>query len=103
MLPFEHLQKTNTKDNLWIYILLLLRKKDVYGWELPAMIEAEYDFKPGKITPYRVLYRLEADGLVESKEDQRRRVYKITQKGSQELEKAKNFYQSVLNEMDKNG
>ena len=100
MLPFDHLQKTNTKDNLWIYILLLLCKKEVYGWELPAMIEAEYDFKPGKITPYRVLYRLEADGFVESKADQRRRVYKITKKGSEELQKAKDFYLGILNKIN---
>jgi DNA-binding PadR family transcriptional regulator len=100
MLPFEHLQKTNTKDNLWIYILLLLRKKEVYGWELPALIEAEYGFKPGKITPYRVLYRLEADGFVESKAGQRRRVYKITEKGAGELKKSQSFYQSVLNKME---
>lgn len=103
MLPFDHLQKTNTKDNLWIYILLLLRKKEVYGWELPAMIEAEYDFKPGKITPYRVLYRLEADGFVESKADQRRRVYKITRKGREELQRGKDLYQNILNKMDQNG
>lgn len=100
MLPFLHLQKTNTKDNLWVYILLLLREKEVYGWELPQMIEKEYGFKPGKITPYRVLYRLEADGFVESKADQRRRVYKITKKGIGEIEKAKNFYQDLFNKFD---
>jgi DNA-binding PadR family transcriptional regulator len=100
MLPSDHLQKTNTKDNLWIYILLLLCKKEVYGWELPAMIEAEYNFKPGKITPYRVLYRLEADGFVESKTDQRRRVYKITKKGSEELQKAKDLYLGILNKIN---
>jgi DNA-binding PadR family transcriptional regulator len=100
MLPFLHLQKTNTKDNLWIYILLLLQKKEVYGWELPQMIENKYGFKPGKITPYRVLYRLEEDDFVESKAEQRRRVYKITQKGVEELEKAKNFYQGLFNKFD---
>jgi len=101
MLPFFHLQKTNTKDNLWIYILLLLKEKDVYGWELPKMIEQRYGFKPGKITPYRVLYRLEEDAFVQSKADQRRRVYKITDKGSEELKKAKEFYQFILNELNK--
>lgn len=100
MLPFIHLEKTNTKDNLWIYILLLLMEKDIYAWEIPAMIEKKYGFKPGKITPYRVLYRLEADGFTESKTEQKRRVYKITEKGKQELQKAKNFYQNVLKEIN---
>ena len=82
-------------------IPLLLKEKDVYGWELPKMIEQKYGFKPGKITPYRVLYRLEEDAFVQSKADQRRRVYKITDKGSEELKKAKEFYQFILNELNK--
>ena len=33
MRPLERLRKSNTKENLWIYILFLLKKKEVYGWE----------------------------------------------------------------------
>ncbi|MDD4625141.1 MAG: PadR family transcriptional regulator [Candidatus Paceibacterota bacterium] len=94
------MQKTNTKDNLWIYILSLLCEKETYGWELPAMVEERYGFKPGKITPYRVLYRLESDGFVESKSGQRRRIYKITDKGKKELQRAKDFYQEILSKIE---
>ena len=99
MLPFEHLQKSNTKENLWIYILCLLKKREIYGWEIPALIQKNFSFLPGKITPYRVLYRLEKDSFVKSKLKRRRRVYEITKKGKQELNQAKSFFQKLSNKI----
>jgi len=96
MLPFERLRKLNTKDNLWIYILSLLKKREIYGWEIRSLVEKKFDFKTGLITPYRVLYRLEKKGFVKSKMQDRRRVYQITKKGKEELEKAKDFYKKIL-------
>ena len=96
MTPFERLLKSNTKENLWIYILSTLKDKPNYAWELPALIEKEFGFRPGNITPYRVLYRLESQGFVESTLDDRRRMYKITKLGIKELEKIREFYQNVI-------
>jgi len=96
MLPFERLKSSNTKENLWIYILSLLENKEIYAWEIPKLVEREFGFKPGKITPYRVLYRLESDGFVKSALQERRRIYKITKKGETELKKAKDFYKNLL-------
>jgi len=96
MLPFERLKKSNTIDNLWVYILLILRKEKNHAWNIPKKIEENFGFKPGKITPYRVLYRLEKDGFVKSKIENRRRIYEITEKGKEELKKAKVFYQTMF-------
>lgn len=96
MLPLERLKKSNTAGNLWLYILSLLEKRPLYGWEIPTLIEKEFNFKPGRITPYRVLYRLEAQGFVKSQLEKRRRVYKITQKGQEQIKKAKLFYRWIL-------
>jgi len=96
MLPIERFFKSNTIENLWIYILSLLKEKELYGWEIPKLIEKNFNFKPGKITPYRVLYRLEKAGFVKSKMRERRRTYQITEKGKEELEKAKDFYQQIF-------
>lgn len=96
MEPFERLKKSNTKENLWIYILATLKKGPNHAWELHSSIEKDYGFKPGNITPYRVLYRLEEEGFVESKTDDRRRVYKITKKGEAELNKVKSFYNHIV-------
>lgn len=99
MLPFKRLQKSNTIDNLWTYILFLLKKGEIYGWEIPNLIEKNFNFKTGRITPYRVLYRLEKDGFVKSKMTDRRRIYQITEKGRKESEKAKDFFKKLLNEL----
>jgi DNA-binding PadR family transcriptional regulator len=96
MLPFERLQKLNTKDNLWIYILLLLKEKPIHAWQLQSLIKENFNFKPGRITPYRVLYRLEKANFVKSEIKERKRIYQITEKGKKELKKAKDFYQKIL-------
>ena len=100
MLPFQHLQKSNTKDNLWLYILFLLEEKGTaYAWELQELIQESFDFRPGKITPYRVLYRLESQGFVKSKTKEVKRIYQITKKGKDELAKAKDFYKKLAKEL----
>ncbi|MDD3032396.1 MAG: PadR family transcriptional regulator [Candidatus Pacebacteria bacterium] len=96
MNPFLRLKKYNTKGNLWVYILTLLKDKPNYGWDFPSDIEERFGFRPGKITPYRVLYSLELDGLVTSEQKGQRRVYSITKKGLAELEKVKDFYNNII-------
>jgi len=92
MLPFQRLQKLNTIGNLWLYILSLAKGAPIYAYRLQRDIEEKFGFHAGKITPYRVLYRLEQHGLVKSKLKNRKRFYEITDKGRGELAKAKNFY-----------
>ena len=99
MLPFERLQKLNTKGNLWIFVLSLLKKNPRYAWEIQSLIEKKFNFKPGRITPYRVLYRLEKGGFVKSEMKERRRTYHVTEKGQEELKKAKNFYKNLLEKL----
>lgn len=97
--PLNRLKKLNTTENLWIYILTILKEKPSHAWEILKEIERKFSFKPGKITPYRVLYALEKEGLVESKIIERRRIYQITQKGAELLKEAKKFYQEILDKI----
>lgn len=96
MLPFDRLRKSNTIENLWLYILSLLKKREIYAWEIPNIVEKEFRFKPGRITPYRVLYRLEKNGFVKSGIKERRRIYRLTEKGRKELDRAKIFYREIF-------
>ncbi len=102
MQPYERLQKLNTVENLWIYLLVLLKDTDtpIYAWEIPAMIKKRFSFRTGKITPYRVLYRLETQGLVTSELENRKRLYKITKQGEAELKKAIKYYQKILRDIN---
>ena len=99
MKPFKRLEKLNTVGNLWIYILSLLKKRELYGWEIRSLIDKKFNFRPGLITPYRVFYRLEKQGFVKSKMRKRRRIYEITPKGKEELKKAKTFYQEIISKI----
>lgn len=99
MLPFSRLKQSNTIDNLWVYILSLIKQEPMHAYQIQKEIEKKFGFQAGKITPYRVLYRLENEGFVESEFQERKRIYQITEKGKEELQKAKNFYQEILNKI----
>ncbi|MFH1643525.1 MAG: PadR family transcriptional regulator [Patescibacteria group bacterium] len=96
MNPLLRLREHNTKGNLWIYILFLLNKENLHAWSIQDLIAKKFNFKPGRITAYRVLYRLEEEGFVKSKTKDRRRTYQITEKGRKQLEEAKDFYKEIL-------
>jgi len=96
MTPIERLIHQNTIGNLWIYILILAKKRPIYGYTLRREIKEKFGFLPGKISAYRVLYRLEKEGYLKSEILERKRTYFLTKKGQEELEKAKEFYRKVL-------
>ncbi len=92
----ERLKDKVQKENLWFFILLLLSKKARYGYELRGLVKEEFGFWSGTVTAYRVLYSLEAAGMVKSQTVERRRYYEITEKGRKEMEDAKRFLEGVL-------
>jgi PadR family transcriptional regulator PadR len=103
--PLERFQKTLTKDNLWIYILKLLQKKEMYPYEIRDKIEKEFNFKPGNVTAYIVLKKLKIGGYVKvskTKKEQgpERTYYKITEKGKEELRKAIKFYRNQIKNLE---
>lgn len=98
--PFERFEKSLTKDNLWIYILTLLKEKEMYPYEIRNKIKEKFRFKPGNVTAYIVLKKLEIGKYVKvskTKKEQgpERTYYKITKKGKEELKKAAKFYRSL--------
>lgn len=90
--PTQRLEKSLTKDNLWLYILTLLKKKDLYPYEVREKIKEEFGFQPGRVTAYIVMKKLEKGGYVQkSKKEKKggpeRKYYSITEKGRKELER----------------
>jgi len=100
-LAYERLVRKLTHENLWLYILTLLSRKPLYGYEVRKMIEQEFGFKPGRVTSYAVLYRLEKDGLIKVVSERKgsrgpsRKYYMITDRGLQTLAKAKQFLRTA--------
>ena len=97
--PIKRLYKTLTKENLWLYVLSLLSKKEAHGYTIAEDISKKFGWEPGFITPYIVLYRLESEGYIKSKNVGRRVNYKITKKGMDTLSKAKRILKAISEEL----
>jgi len=93
--PMRRLKHHLSAGNIWLYVLSLLGKKSIYAYSLDEEIEKNFGFKPNKIMIYVVLYKLEAEGLITSEFIERRKYYKITEKGRATLEDGKNFLKSL--------
>jgi len=82
--PLERLKRKVTVENLWIYILKLLKERSMYAYEIQNRIQEGFGFRPGKITAYVVLYKLEKDGYVKTEwkdKGRQRKYYRITESG----------------------
>jgi PadR family transcriptional regulator PadR len=88
----KRLERLNTKDCLWIYILSILKDKPMHAYAIRKEIEERFGFRPGTVTAYRVLYKLRGAGVVRKTMSGRRVVYSVTKKGNQDLKKAVDFY-----------
>ncbi len=100
-MPSQRLRRKLTKENLWLYVLSLLKDRDMYGYELRGSVEERFGFRPGNVTAYRVLYALRRQGLVRTAEKKtggrKRKYYSITPKGASEMESGKRVLREVLN------
>jgi DNA-binding PadR family transcriptional regulator len=100
--PSERFEKSLTNDNLWIYILNLLKKEKLYAYEINEKIEKRFGFYPGNMTAYIILKRLQMEGYVKAARTEKssgpeRKYYTITKRGETELKKAKNIYARMKN------
>ncbi|MEQ6356267.1 PadR family transcriptional regulator [Lysinibacillus sp. M3] len=95
------------KGVLELCVLMLVRKKDHYGYELVMSISKYFEISEGSIYP--LLHRMTKETLfttylLESKAGPPRKYYKITEKGVQKLEKLvdewKLFVSSVQDILD---
>ncbi len=93
--PVERLKDKILKENLWIFMFKILAQNDEYAYELRKKVNSEFGFWSGRVTGYRVLYLLEKDSYVESYVKGRRKYYRLTEKGQEQLTKAKNFLEKI--------
>ncbi len=87
--PLVRLKRSLTTENLWLYILSTLKGERTYAYALNSQIQERFGWRPGLITSYIVFYKLESEGLITSKYDERRKYYEITRKGREELKRGK--------------
>jgi len=104
--PYERLIKKVTVENLWIYILSLLRSGPKYGYEIRDLIRSEYGFEPGRVSAYVVMYKLAKGGYVRQTggggrggPGPPRKYYEITDKGVELLERGLGFLDGTLGKL----
>lgn len=93
--PVERLKEKVLKENLWVFLFKILEKNDEYAYELRKKINQEFGFWAGRVTGYRVLYLLEKNGYVDSYLNGRRKYYRLSDKGREQLQKAKIFLKKI--------
>ena len=95
----KRLKRSLTTETLWFWILKLLSKTPRHAYILRKEIKNEFGFMPGNVTCYKVLYFLKKGGYVIIKDEGRRKIYYITDKGRKELLKAKEFMEKTSAEI----
>ena len=94
--PIKRLRHLLTSGNLWLYILSLIKRDgELYAYALDEQIEKGFMFRPNKVMIYIVLYKLEAEGLIASRFQERRKYYKLTKKGGEALGSARNYFKML--------
>ena len=96
MLPIERFKKTNTENNLWIYILSLGKRQEICNSDVSPMIFEKFGFLPGRFLTARVLMRLKQQGMASDERFKGKKAYKTTQTGAEQLERMRSFCQSLL-------
>ncbi|MFA6035487.1 MAG: helix-turn-helix transcriptional regulator [Candidatus Micrarchaeia archaeon] len=91
----RRLKTSLTTGNLWLHILSLLRRKKLYAYALGEEMNRHFGFSQGFLMNYLILYKLEAEGLIASEFEGRRKYYSITPKGRKELEEAKKYLRTL--------
>lgn len=91
--PIKRLRRHLTIENLWLYILSIIRRDgECYAYTLPEQIEKDFYFRPSGVMVYIVLHMLEGEGLIKSEMRERRRYYRLTEKGRGTLSEAKKYF-----------
>jgi len=92
-MAYARLIRKTQKENLWLYILSILRHGPTYAYELRNIIERRFHFEVGEVTAYVILYGLKKEGCVKilreepRKEGLPRKYYSITPQGRALLSK----------------
>ena len=80
-------------------LMWILRKKEMYGQELAVELERMRGTKPNSGTLYPALKELEKQGMVETRKEGRKRMYKLTDAGHKGAMEACEYFCSVFGDM----
>ena len=80
-------------------IMWILRKREMYGQELAEKLERMRGTKPNSGTLYPALKELEKQGIIETRKEGRKKIYKLTEAGHEGAMEAGEYFFTVYGEM----
>jgi DNA-binding PadR family transcriptional regulator len=99
----EKMDKEIRRAFLKYIVLKIIKEKPIHGYEIIKTVElrsrGRWIPSPGSIYP--ILENLEANDFIQSEEIERRKVYVITQKGEEALDRMTQKKVELLNEMSR--
>jgi DNA-binding PadR family transcriptional regulator len=100
---FREMQERMIKNFMDVIIMTELRSGPLSGYDVISYINAKFNILVSSGTVYSLLYSLERNGLVEGIWRERKRTYKLSDKGEETIstilgdqEKIKAFLSSIL-------
>ena len=93
----KRLRRKLTIENLWIYIIGVLKNEPTYAYNIRVKIREKYGFKPATMTLYTVLYRMKREGLITTIEADGTKLYTVTDKGLKAYNKAIQILENMIN------
>jgi len=100
----DEMKKRIIRDFMDLIILAELRTRPLSGYDIISFIHKKHHLLVSAGTVYSLLYSLERHGLVEGTWFERKRIYKLTEKGSKKIEailsdsKTSNFLSLFISE-----
>ena len=82
----EKLRRRTIKTFMDMLILAELQEKPLSGYDIIGLVHKRFNVLVSSGTVYSLLYSLERDGLIVADNDNRKRVYNLTDAGKQTLE-----------------
>ena len=82
----ENLRRRTIKTFMDMLILSELQQKPLSGYDIISLVHKRFNVLVSSGTVYFLLYSLERKGLVTADVDSRKRVYTLTDKGTQTLQ-----------------
>lgn len=107
--PLQRLMDKLTKENLWLYILSLLRERPAYPYEISDLIEERFGWRPARVTAYIVMRSLKSKGYVKMSKKKgedtgkMRNYYEITESGRKLLDEGLAFIEETLESLKTQG
>ncbi len=103
-IPLNRLKEKLTKENMWLYVLALLKERPRYPYEIADKIEKRFGWRPARVTAYIVLRSLRSKGyvkMVKKRGDlgKMRNYFEITKKGEDSFERGLEFIRETYQKL----